>query len=99
MNKDKQQTTVEVFTAARRSWLAAKTLRERRNRYKRFTFGDQWSDTTFNDRGETLREGDLAKEQGMRPMTNNLIRQMVKSVVGYYRNSLRREPPKHLSQA
>lgn len=99
MNKDKQQITVEVFTAARRSWLAAKTLRERRNRYKRFTFGDQWSDTTFNDRGETLREGDLAKEQGMRPMTNNLIRQMVKSVVGYYRNSLRQEPPKHLTQA
>lgn len=60
-------------------------LRERRERYKRFTYGDQWCDQNPQT-GKT--EGETAEEMGYRPMTNNLIRQLVKSVIGLYRREI-----------
>ncbi len=51
-------------------------------RLKRYTYGDQWSDPVRLPSGLTVSEGEAAGNGGERPMTNNLIRQLVKSVVG-----------------
>lgn len=67
------------------AWMAGSTLRERRRRLKRYTYGDQWSDPVRLPSGLTVSEGEAAGSGGERPMTNNLIRQLVKSVVGLYR--------------
>ena len=36
--------------------------------------------------GKAVREGLIAERSGRKPITNNLIRQLVKTVVGKYRN-------------
>ena len=70
---------------AYRAWAAAAPLRERRQRYKRYTYGDQWSDIVRDSKGRLRREEDILLESGKKPAVNNLIRQLVKSVVGRYR--------------
>lgn len=73
------------------AWMAGSTLREQRRRLKRYTYGDQWSDPVRLPSGLTVSEGEAAGNGGERPMTNNLIRQLVKSVVGLYRRDFCQE--------
>ena len=61
-------------------------LRARRERYKRFTYGRQWDDPVTDPlTGQTLTERALISKDGRTPLTNNLIRQMVKNIVGRFR--------------
>lgn len=75
----------EILRQAYRAWSAAADLRERRKRYKRYTYGDQWSDLVRDRHGHIVTEGDMLVDSGKRPMINNLIRQLVKTIVGRYR--------------
>ena len=68
------------------TWCAASDFRSRRERLKRFTYGDQWGDHVDDGHGHSIVEGQLLLNSGRRPVTNNLIRQLVKVVVGRYRN-------------
>lgn len=79
-----QDINLAMLAAARDAWLAGATLRSTRARCKRFAYGDQWSDP-LPDCDNRL-EGDVALRTGRRPMTNNLIRQLVKTVIGRYRS-------------
>ncbi len=84
----KENKAIDVLMAAHRAWLAAADLRSRRARYKRYTYGDQWSDPVADNDGNIVTEGEFAASCGKKPLTNNLIRQLVKSIVGRFRNSL-----------
>lgn len=75
-------TNLALLAAARDAWMAAEPLRRARQRCKRFTYGDQWSDPAPH--GGT--EAQQALASGRRPLTNNLIRQLVKTVVGRFRS-------------
>ena len=75
----------EILKSAYRAWSAAGDLRRRRARYKRYTYGDQWSDLVRDSRGRLVTERDQLTASGKRPMINNLIRQLVKTIVGRYR--------------
>lgn len=70
------------------SYEALREFRSRRERCKRFTYGDQWNDTV-NDRGVRMREEDYIRSQGNIPLKNNLIRRLVRNVLGVYRNRWR----------
>lgn len=74
-----------ILEAAYKAWCAAADLRARRQRYKNYTYGNQWCDTVTDSKGRTIVEGRLLEESGAKPLTNNLIRQLVKTVVGRYR--------------
>ncbi len=74
-----------VLRAAHRAWAAGAALRASRARNKRFTYGDQWGDITTNDEGKRMTEWERYSEIGETPITNNLIRQLVKTVVGRFR--------------
>lgn len=76
----------EYLQLAHEAYLAGADLRERRCRYKRYTYGAQWDDPVVGPTGEVMTEGELATANGNRPLTNNMIRQMVKCVVGNFRN-------------
>lgn len=80
-------TTISLSTleAAQRAWENMAELRRRRERFKRYTYGDQWSDLAPGRR-DGLTEGDVIALSGRQPLTNNLIRQLVKTVVGRYRS-------------
>lgn len=75
----------EIYDAAYAAWSAVAELRHRRRRYKRFTYGDQWSDMVTDATGRRIREEAYVIQSGKRPATNNLIRQLVKNIVGRYR--------------
>lgn len=74
-----------IIEAARKAWEQAADMRARRDRYKRFTYGDQWSDIIVDADGQRLTERACAAKYGKEPLTNNLIRRLVKCVVGRFR--------------
>ena len=71
----------QLLATAYRAWQNAESLRTRRSRYKQYTYGEQWNDPVEDENGRIISEGELAQRSGKRPMTNNLIRQLVKCVV------------------
>ena len=78
------ETREDILTAARECFSRGATLRTRRERYKRFTFGDQWSDPVADHTGRIMTELELASRKGRTPLTNNLIRKLVRTVVGRF---------------
>lgn len=61
------------LSLALEAWRDGYALRRRRQRYKRYTYGDQWSDPATAADGSAVTEGDLASHNGQQPLTNNLI--------------------------
>ena len=75
-----------ILEEARARWESLADLRERRNRYKRFTYGRQWDDAiTDPHSGQKVTERSLLSKDGRPPLTNNLIRQLVKTIIGRFR--------------
>lgn len=74
-----------VYRAARSAWNEGAVFRSTRRRLKNYTYGRQWDDPEELSDGRVVTEGEAARLAGARPMTNNLLRQMVKSVVGRFR--------------
>jgi len=75
----------DVLMDAQRCWDNMDRFRHDRERAKRYTYGDQWGDIIEVD-GQTMTEEEYIKSRGQVPLTNNLIRRLVKNVVGVYRN-------------
>ena len=76
-----------MYSTAFRAYIAAEPLRRARRRHKRYTYGDQWSDIIDDPASGPVPERTLIERSGRRPQTNNLIRRLVKSIVGRYRTS------------
>ena len=75
-----------VLQAAYKAWTNGSSLRATRNRNKAFTYGRQWDDLMQDELGNTVTEGENMRNRGCHPITNNLIRQMIKTVIGRFRN-------------
>ena len=80
MNTDRQ-TLDRALTA----WNSLAAFRARRRRAIDFSFGRQWGDMVRLPSGRTVSEERQLLESGRVPITNNLIRQLVKSIVGRWR--------------
>lgn len=74
----------ELLQAAIDAWNCLESFRRERRRCKRFTYGDQWCDLV-TDRGHRLTEEELMLRQGNLPLKNNLIRRLVRNVLGVFR--------------
>lgn len=72
-----------LISLARRSWENAASLRGRRLRFLRFAYGNQWLDPS--DQDPRMSEAALAIRNGTEPVTNNLIRPLLKTIVGRFR--------------
>lgn len=67
-------------------WNALQDFRERRKRNRLYYRGDQWHESMINqETGETTTEEDYIKSQGKIPFKQNMIRPVVKNVLGQYR--------------
>ena len=75
-----------VLHAAYKAWMNAAGLRQARLRNKRFTYGDQWGDLVRDREGCLITEGEHLARQGCESITNNMIRKLVKTIVGRFRN-------------
>ncbi len=86
INNDK---AMRLLQEAHRQWERLGALRQKRERNKCYTYGNQWCDLMTDEQGRQISERDYLRESGKEPLSNNLIRQLVKSVVGRFRNSLK----------
>lgn len=60
-------------------------FRRDRERNKRYVYGDQWSDIVCVN-GKKMREEEYIMQQGNIPLKNNLMRRLVRNVIGVYRS-------------
>lgn len=81
----KERDYSELLAEARNCWMRRAGFRRDRERNKRFTYGDQWSDT-LTANGYSASEEEMLISQGHLPLKNNLIRRLVRNVLGVYRN-------------
>lgn len=77
-----------LFQSVRRVWNGGEQLRAMRRRLKRFTYGQQWDDLVPAPSGEMVSERELLRQLGRKPMTHNLLRSLVKTVVGRFRHQV-----------
>lgn len=68
------------------AWSAWARFRNDRRRNKRYTYGRQWDDMISVD-GRIIPEEQYIREQGNIPLKNNLIRRLVRNVLGVFRNN------------
>ena len=77
---------MKALYKAQASWESGRKLREQRLRCLRYTYGDQYSDLVTYD-GKTTREDEYIYDQGGVPLQTNLIRRLVRSVLGEYKKN------------
>ena len=75
---------IDILYDAQQNWMNHQKEREAGVRCHRYTYGDQWSDIITID-GKSMTEKDYLSSIGQTPLQNNLIRRMVRSVLGVYR--------------
>ncbi|MCL1609480.1 portal protein [Marseilla massiliensis] len=78
----------DVLMEAQHYWNQMDDFRHDRERNKRYTYGFQWDDVICVD-GKKMSEEDYIKAQGNVPLKNNLIRRLVRNVLGVYRSQLK----------
>jgi hypothetical protein len=66
-------------------WNQMDSFRKERMRNKRYAYGFQWDDLICVD-GKQMTEEEYIKRQGSVPLKNNLIRRLVRNVIGVYRS-------------
>lgn len=74
----------DIYTRAAGAWNALETFRADRQRCKRYVFGDQWNDM-IKVGDEEMPEREFIQMQGQNPLKNNILRRIVRNVVGVYR--------------
>ena len=74
-----------ILMEAQHYWMMMSDFRKERQRNKRYTYGKQWDDI-INVDGRVMTEEEYIKSQGNVPLKNNLIRRLVRSVLGVYRS-------------
>ena len=75
----------DILMDAQYYWNQMEDFRKDRERNKRYTYGFQWDDMICVD-GKSMTEEEYIKSQGNVPLKNNLIRRLVRSVLGVYRS-------------
>lgn len=86
-NENFNRDQYDILLQAKTAWEDIAHYRERRNRNRDYTFGKQWGDKITLPDGRTMTEDEYLKEQGKVPLKNNLLRKMVKNVVGQFRGT------------
>ena len=76
----------EILSQAQKCWDDLWQFRRNRERCIRYTYGNQWGDTITNEHGKSVTEEQYIIAQGSIPLKNNLIRRLVRTVNGVYRN-------------
>ncbi|MCH5328527.1 MAG: hypothetical protein J1E02_05870 [Coprobacter sp.] len=77
--------TAQLILEASRAWDSLAEFRRTARRCRDYTYGKQWNDTVEDPAtGRPLTEEAYIKAQGKIPLKNNMIRQLVKSVLGQF---------------
>lgn len=91
--KFEQRRAFDVLMEAQRYWDRMGRFRKDRERNKRYCYGDQWGDI-IEYKGRHMTEEQYISSRGQVPLKNNLIRRLVRNVLGVYRGQSK-EPTCH----
>ncbi len=75
----------DILMQANQYWNNMSEFRKERERNKNYNYGKQWDDYITVD-GKTMTEEEYIASQGNVPLKNNLIRRLVRNVLGVYRS-------------
>lgn len=75
----------EILQEAQNYYTAMYRFRKDRERNKRYCYGDQWGDVVCVN-GKRMTEEEYILSQGNIPLKTNLIRRLVRNVIGVYRS-------------
>ena len=75
----------QILLEAQSYYSAMYRFRADRERNKRYTYGDQWGDMVCID-GKKMTEEEYILSQGNVPLKTNLIRRLVRNVIGVHRS-------------
>lgn len=76
-----------LLSLGKACWNSAAPFRASRLRNKNYAFGNQWGDPITVD-GITMTEEEYIMREGNIPLKNNLIRRLVRNVLGVFRERL-----------
>ncbi len=79
-----ENTAQNTLRIAWRQWDRMRIIRANRLRNKDFSFGRQLNDYSESQEGIPMSDYEVMRKNGIEPLTNNLIRQLVKTVLGRY---------------
>lgn len=83
-----QQRAADVLLEAKYAWDSLSEFRKEGIRNRKYTYGQQWDDIVKDPAtGKGIKEADYIRSQGKVPLKNNMIRQLVKSVIGQFGNN------------
>ena len=82
---DDMRRATDVLLHAQTLFQNMHRFRRERERNKRYNYGDQWSDMVCVN-GKRMTEEEYIMKQGNIPLKNNLIRRLVRNVIGVYRS-------------
>ena len=85
INSGERARGMEMLMEAQNYYASGYRFRNARDRNRRYTYGDQWGDIVCVD-GKYMTEEEYIKSQGQVPLKNNLIRRLVRNVIGSYVN-------------
>lgn len=75
----------DILRDAQQVWSLMSQFRRERQRAKQYTYGEQWGETVMVD-GVAMTERDYLAQEGGVALTNNLIRRLVRNIVGVWRS-------------
>lgn len=78
----------DILMEAQYYWSHMDRFRRDRERNKNYNYGKQWEDKVCVN-GKTMTEEEYIKSQGNIPLKNNLIRRLVRNVLGVYRSQMK----------
>jgi len=76
-----------LIEQCRLDWEALLDFRRRRLRARKYYQGDQWHELIIGPRGKPITEEEYIKSQGKIPFKQNIIRQIVRNMLGQYRTN------------
>ena len=76
-----------LLSEANECWNSLAEFRRKRNRCRDYTFGRQWNDI-IEINGRRMTEYEYILSEGNVPLKNNLIRRIVRNVLGVFRKEL-----------
>jgi hypothetical protein len=80
-----QGRAIGILMKAQQYWMQMDAFRRDRERNKNYTYGKQWDDWIEVD-GQHMSEEQYIRREGNVPLKNNLIRRMVRTVLGVFRS-------------